>query len=180
MTSPSDDVRQELVALLPRLRRFARGLAGSREGGDDILQEACEKALGRLGQFEAGTRLDRWMLQIVKTTYIDHKRRERRRPASSYDDETFANMPYDARIEEAASARQALERIRNAVFALPEDQREVLMLVVADGLTYPEAAEIIGIPQGTVMSRLCRARQKLARAIDAMPVRDPKLERSSS
>lgn len=178
MTSQDDDLRQNLVALLPRLRRFARGLTGSREEGDDLLQQACEKALARFDQFEPGTRLDRWMLQIVKTSYIDRKRQARRRRTASFGDDAVALVPFDARIEEQTAARQELMRVREAVCALPEEQREVLMLVVADGLSYQEAAEIIGVPRGTVMSRLSRARQKLARSIEIASRYEAKPERS--
>lgn len=167
-----------MVALLPRLRRFARGLAGSPDEGDDLLQHACERALSRLDQFEAGTRLDRWMFQIIKTSHIDRQRQTKRRDAPLYDQEAVVRVSYDARIEEQTAARQELRRVREAVYALPEEQREVLMLVVSDGLSYQEAADIIGVPQGTVMSRLCRARQKLARAAETVVDREPKLDRS--
>jgi len=165
MASPDDDLRLQLVALLPRMRRFARGLAGSSEDGEDLVQQACVKALARLHQFERGTRLDRWMFQIVKTTHIDRLRQSQRRRTVSVDD-LAARAPFDARIEEQTAARQELAYVRDAVAALPEEQREVLMLVVADGLSYRDAAEIIGVPEGTVMSRLARARRKLARAIE--------------
>ncbi len=165
MASTDDDLRLQLVALLPRMRRFARGLAGSSEDGDDLLQQACVKALARLHQFERGTRLDRWVFQIVKTTHIDRLRQSQRRRTLSLGDPA-ARVPFDARIEEQTAARQELAYVRDAVVALPEEQREVLMLVVADGLSYRDAAEIIGVPEGTVMSRLARARRKLARAIE--------------
>ncbi|MCC7250972.1 RNA polymerase sigma factor, partial [Hyphomicrobium sp.] len=146
---------------------FARGLAGSRDLGDDILQQACEKALARLDQFEKGTRLDRWMFQIVKTTHIDRVRQAQRRRPADFTDDVVAIVPVDTRIEERTIARQELARVREAISELPQEQREVLMLVVADGLSYQDAAEVIGVPQGTVMSRLARARRKLARAIEA-------------
>lgn len=164
--------------MLPRLRRFARGLAGSREAGDDLLQQACEKALARLDQFERGTRLDRWMFKIVRTSHIDRQRQDHRRNTHDLTEDAVARVPFDARIEEQTAARQELRRVREAVYALPEEQREVLMLVVADGLSYREAAEIMGVPEGTVMSRLSRARQKLARAIETISTGSPKLERS--
>lgn len=167
MIAEDNDLRLQMVALLPRLQRFARGLAGSRDGGDDLLQQACEKALARLDQFERGTRLDRWMFQIVKTTHIDRVRQGQRRRTSDLTDDVMALVPFDARIEEQTIARQELARVREAVCELPEEQREALMLVVADGLSYQDAAEISGVPQGTIMSRLARARRKLARAIEA-------------
>jgi RNA polymerase sigma-70 factor (ECF subfamily) len=172
MTVRDDDLRRQLVALLPRLRRFARGLAACREEGDDLLQQACEKALARLHQFEPGSHLDRWMFQIVKTTHIDRRRQAHRRRTVDLTEDVAAVLPFDARIEEQTAARQDLARVREAVRALPDEQREVLILVVVDGLSYQDAADIIGIPPGTVMSRLSRARQKLARSIDSVPDRD--------
>jgi len=169
MTSSDEDLRQEMVALLPRIRRFARGLAGSRDDGDDLLQQACEKALAALGQFERGTRLDSWMFRIVRTTHIDRLRYQSRRRTADLDDDAVTNIPFDARIEEQIAARQGLARVREAVSRLPEEQREVLLLVVADGLSYKEAAAVVGVPEGTVMSRLARARRKLADAVDAPP-----------
>lgn len=168
MTPQDDDLRMQLVALLPRLRRFARGLTGSRDEGDDLLQQGCEKALSRLDQFERGTRLDRWMLQIIKTTHIDRLRQSNRRQTAAFTDDVIALFPFDARIEEQTAARQELAIVRETVMALPEEQREVLILVVADGMSYEDAASILGIPQGTVMSRLCRARQKLSRSIHSV------------
>lgn len=169
MTKDDEHLRLEMVALLPRLRRFARGLAGTRDAGDDLLQQACEKALARLDQFEEGTRLDRWMFQIVKTTHIDRMRQSNRRRSADFSDEALSRIPFDARIEQQTAARQELGRVREAVGDLPEEQREVLMLVVADGMSYQEASETLGVPQGTIMSRLARARRKLARAIATAP-----------
>lgn len=178
MTSQDDDLRMQLVALLPRLRRFARGLAASRDEGDDLLQQACEKALARLHQFEPGSHLDRWMFRIVKTTHIDRRRQANRHRTADFTDDLVALVPFDARIEEQTAARQGLALVREAVKALPEEQREVLLLVVVDGLSYQDAADVIGVPQGTVMSRLSRARQKLARSIESVPSRQVATGRS--
>jgi RNA polymerase sigma-70 factor (ECF subfamily) len=169
MTAENEDLRLQMVALLPRLQRFARGLAGSRDAGDDLLQQACEKALARLDQFEKGTRFDRWMFQIVKTTHIDRLRKTQRRRTADFADDVVGLVAFDARIEQQTAARQELLRVREAIRELPEDQREVLMLVVADGMSYQEASEILGVPQGTIMSRLSRARRKLARAVETAP-----------
>ncbi|MDX2307337.1 MAG: RNA polymerase sigma factor [Hyphomicrobium sp.] len=164
------DVRDELVSLLPRLRRFAHALSGSRDEAEDIVQSAVEKALGRLDQFELGTRLDSWMFQIVRTTWIDRHRRASRRPQAAGDGE-IDNVSFDARIHEQAEARMSLEIIRTEMTKLPEEQREILALVTVDGMSYQEAASSLGIPIGTVMSRLARARRKLADAIDRPPTR---------
>jgi RNA polymerase sigma-70 factor (ECF subfamily) len=169
MTATDTDIRHQIVALLPRLRRFALALAGSRDAADDVLQSACEKALGRLDQFIPGTRLDSWMFQIVRTTFIDHMRRQQRRQHADLTPELVEHLPIDARIHERTAARADLAVVRTEIAQLPDEQREVLALVTIDGLSYQEAAGVLGVPIGTVMSRLSRARRKLARALDAAP-----------
>ncbi len=162
----SDDVRREMVELLPRLRRFAYSLTGSMEEADDMVQTACVKALSRLDQFKPGTRLDSWMFRIIQTTWLDHVRSAPvRRTVADPDalDQAVATDP----IEERTMARLALDKVREAMGGLPEDQRVLLGLVVVDGLSYRQAAESLGIPIGTVMSRLSRARRRLADAIEA-------------
>jgi RNA polymerase sigma-70 factor (ECF subfamily) len=159
------DVRRELVSLLPRLRRFAYALSGSLDEAEDIVQSACEKALARSHQFERGSRLDSWMFQIVRTTWIDKVRYRRRRDTTS-DPEMLENLRFDARIEEQTEAREQLAIIRKQIATLSEDQRIVLGLVTVDGMSYQEAAEMLGVPIGTIMSRLARARRKLAEVID--------------
>lgn len=159
------NVRQELVALLPRLRRFAYALSGSLEEAEDVVQSACEKALTRLHQFEPGSRLDSWMFQIVRTTWIDKVRYARRRETTS-DTSTLENLHFDARIEQQTEAREHLAIIRDQIAKLSEDQRTVLGLVTVDGMSYQNAAQTLGVPIGTIMSRLARARRKLAEAID--------------
>lgn len=167
MTESDHELRLQIVTLLPRLRRFARAVAGSPADGDDLLQSACEKALSRLHQFTPGTRLDRWMFQIVKTTHIDRMRRTQRRRQADLTPDLAAVLPFDARIHEQTEAREDLALIRAAVACLPEGQREVLALVVLDGLSYQEVAETLDIAEGTVMSRLARARRKLALALES-------------
>lgn len=159
------DVRQEMVQLLPRLRRFAYAQTGSLEEADDLVQAACERALSRLHMFEPGTRLDSWMFRIVQTTWIDRVRYRARRPQVT-EAEIVEALPFDARISEQVEARSDLATIRNAIAELPEEQRAVLALVAIDGRSYQEAADTLGIPMGTVMSRLARARGKLAQALE--------------
>lgn len=160
----SDDVRSELLTLLPRLRRFAYSLCGTIDQADDLVQSACEKALTRLDQFEPGTRLDSWMFRIVQTTWIDEVRSYRRRRTES-DEEAILAFADDARIEERTAARSELDVVRAEIQKLPEEQRVVLSLVSIDGASYAQAAAILDIPIGTVMSRLARARRKLTSAI---------------
>lgn len=159
------DVRRELIELLPRMRRLAYSLTGTMDEADDVVQAACEKALGRLDQYESGTRLDSWMFRIIQTTWIDRVRYARRRPTVN-DTTAFETAAYDARIHEQTEARAALDVIRSEMASLPEEQRAVLSLVGVDGLSYKDAADILEIPIGTVMSRLARARKRLGEALE--------------
>ena len=155
----SEDLPQQLVALLPRLRRFAYSLTGSRDDGDDIVQSACERALSRLHQWRPGTRLDSWMFRIIQTTWIDRLRARRVRGEDHDQDIVETLIGDDGRRE--TEARIMLARVRKAIGRLPEEQRSVLVLVAVDGLSSREASDILDIPLGTVMSRLARARRRL-------------------
>jgi len=154
----------QLVAVLPRLRRFARGLTGSATEADDLVQAACERALARAHQFQEGTRFDSWMFRIVQTIWIDQLRaREVRKEDGDVAEERLGS---DASVR-GIEARLALSEVRNAVDRLPQDQRMTLMLVTVEGLSYKEAAEVAGVPVGTIMSRLARARIALQQHLDA-------------
>lgn len=151
-------VRCELIGLLPRLRRFARGLTGNAADADDILQSACEKALRHVDQWIEGSRLDSWLYRIIQTTWLDELRaRQVRGQVQSAED--GLEMPNDgqARVE----ARLILEDVRRQIALLPVEQRSVLLLVCVEGLGYREAADVLRLPIGTVMSRLARARGSL-------------------
>lgn len=164
MTDAAATVRQEMADLIPRMRRFAHSLAGSRDEGDDLVQAACVKALGALHQFDPGTRLDAWMFRIIRTGFLDRMRTRTRRPTVS-DPETLEALSDHGRAAQGAEDRLTLARVRALMAELPEDQRAVLALVAIDGLSYRDAAETLGVPVGTVMSRLARARGKLAAAL---------------
>ena len=154
----------QLIAVLPRLRRFARGLTGSAVEADDLVQAACERALSRAHQFQEGTRFDSWMFRIVQTIWIDQIRsREVRKEQSDLGEDRLGSDEPVRRVE----ARLALSEVRQAVDQLPPDQRTALMLVTVDGLSYKEAAEIVQVPVGTIMSRLARARVALQLALEA-------------
>jgi RNA polymerase sigma-70 factor (ECF subfamily) len=160
-----------LVAVLPRMRRFARGLTRSASEADDLVQAACERALTREHQFQEGTRFDSWMFRIVQTIWIDQLRaREVRKEDGNIAEERMGTYEPVRRVE----ARLALAEIRQAVERLPPDQRNTLMLVTVEGLSYKEAAEVVGVPVGTIMSRLARARVALQHQLDAAPGRSMK------
>jgi RNA polymerase sigma-70 factor (ECF subfamily) len=160
----SQQVKAEMVSLLPRLRRFAYGLTGSLDDGDDLTQAACEKALRSLEQFTPGTRLDSWMYRIAQNLWIDRRRSQQAQREQSVE-------PADLEGLATADAAQEMDRrldlvdVRREVALLPEDQRAVLLLVSVEGCGYRQAAEILEIPIGTVMSRLARARLALGRAL---------------
>lgn len=169
------DVRTEIVALLPRLRRYAFAQTRSVQDADDLVQSACVRALAHLDQFQPGTSLDSWMLKIVRTTWIDHVRYRARRPEVG-GTEFAESLPFDDRISERTEARSDLERLGHAMMNLPDDQRDVLSLVVIDGRTYQEVADILDVPIGTVMSRLSRARTKLTKSLTKLT---PSVERTN-
>jgi RNA polymerase sigma-70 factor, ECF subfamily len=164
LDSVSPGFSDQLIAVLPRLRRFARGLAGAVAEADDLVQAACERALARSHQFEEGTRFDSWMFRIVQTIWIDQLRARgvRKEDGDAAEERLGTDEPV-RRIE----ARLALAEIRLAVERLPPDQRTTLMLVTVEGLSYKEAAEVAGVPVGTIMSRLARARLALQQQLDA-------------
>lgn len=156
MTAPADRLRAELPELLPRLRRFGRALTRDRDDADDLAQLAVERALQRAAQWQPGTRLDSWMFRIMQNAWIDELRARRRRA------ETF--LPEEAGEHVGVSTTDAQHdalAVRKAVAALGEDQRLAVALVLVEGLPYKEAAEVLGIPIGTLTSRLARGREAL-------------------
>ena len=156
MVDSSHDVRGEIAALLPRLRRFGRTLAHHREDADDLVQIAIEKALMRTDQWTPGTRLDSWMFRIMQNAWIDEVRARERRDQTFVAEEEGAHVgvsPVDAHIDALA--------VRKAVAQLNDDQRAAVGLVLVEGFSYEEAAHTLNVPVGTLTSRLARAREAL-------------------
>lgn len=157
------DFKTELVSLLPRLRRFAVGLTGNVDKADELVQAGCLKALERSAQWQPGTSLASWMFRILQTTWIDERRTLERRNTVA---DTDAIERYSGDDDASRhAARDTLRDVEREIASLPEDQRAVLLLVCVEGLSYKEAAEVLGLPIGTVMSRLARARGRLADAL---------------
>jgi len=148
-----------LLDLLPRLRRFARALALDPVDADDLCQIALERALKAEAQWEKGTRLDSWMYRIMRNCWIDEIRARTRRAQTFLSEEEGEQVgdADDRRIE----ARIELGRVERAMATLPAEQREVIALILVEGLAYREAAELLDLPMGTVTSRLVRGRQAL-------------------
>ncbi len=156
-------LRQQMVMLLPRMRRFACNLAGDTDRGDELVQMACERALKRLAQFRDGTRLDSWMYRIIHTQWIDRLRRRKTRDAHARNSQA-AHLK--GRVADYPSRRvETLVDIRDAMATLPPEHRAAISLVVVEGYTYAEAAAILETPAGTVASRVARARQELSRRL---------------
>ena len=168
----SELIRSEMIALLPRLRAYARSLTRAQDTADDLVQIACEKALRNIAGYTEGTRLDAWMFRILRNAWIDGHRA--RRDTTDIADLTdhAALIGEDGR--EVAENRLHLAEVRRAMDALPEDQRAVLMLICVDGMRYRDVAEALEIPEGTVMSRLSRGRAALVAALGHEPTREAK------
>lgn len=149
--------KHEIIALLPRLRRFCMGLTGSLDAGDDLTQSTVERALRRVSQWQQGTRLDSWMFRIARNINIDEARARIRRTVQC-DSSVIDNViGEDGR--DITENRSTLACVRTAMTKLSEDQRALMLLVVVEGKSYREAAEALHIPIGTVMSRIARARR---------------------
>lgn len=156
MAESSHNVREQLAALLPRLRRFGRTLARHREDADDLVQIALERALTRIDQWQPDTRLDSWMFRIMQNAWIDETRARERRGqtfVAEEEGEQVGVSTTEAQIDAIA--------VRKAVAQLGDDQRAAVGLVLVEGLPYKEAAEVLGVPIGTLTSRLARARETL-------------------
>jgi RNA polymerase sigma factor (sigma-70 family) len=146
----------ELAALLPRMRRFARSITLHREDADDLVQVAMERALARSEQYLEGTRLDSWLFRIIRNAWIDEVRSRSRRDALFAPEEEGEHVGHDA----SAALQQRLA-VQKAMSLLSEEHRMVIGLVLVDGLPYKEAAQVLEIPMGTLTSRLARARDAL-------------------
>ena len=156
---------RELLTLLPRLRRFARALARDAADADDLTQAALERALKARGQWAPGTRLDAWMMKIVRNCWIDEMRSRARRARTFVPEEEGTAVGSDAHRE--IEIRAEMHDVDRAMNSLPAEQREAIALVLIEGLAYREAAELLEIPMGTLTSRLTRGRQALAQMLEA-------------
>jgi RNA polymerase sigma-70 factor (ECF subfamily) len=149
----------DLLAILPRLRRFAASLSRDRADGDDLCQAALEKALRARDQWQPGTRLDSWMYRIMRNLWIDEGRSRQRAARTFAPEEAGENIGHAG--DRDVEAHVMLSDVDRAMGALPDEQREAIALVLVEGLSYKEAAEILEIPMGTLTSRLVRGRGAL-------------------
>ena len=155
-TASTENVHDQIVALLPRLRRFARNLVRTPHDADDMVQIAVERALLRLDQWHSDARLDSWLFKILRNAWFDEVR-SRGRSAKIF-------MPEEAgeHVGEASIDRE-VDRlsVEAAMARLPHDQRLAVSLVLVEGLAYKDAADVLEVPIGTLTSRLARGREAL-------------------
>ena len=168
------DLPSLLPGMLPRLWAFALRICGDRHDAEDLVQRACVRALERAQQLQPDTAPLSWMFSIMHSTWINELRARnvRARSGKEWDDDFLDTIadPHARTPEQNAMNGQ----IVSAIQRLPETQRVVMLLVAVEGLSYQEAAETLGIPIGTVMSRLSRARQTIGAQFGARQGREMK------
>jgi RNA polymerase sigma factor (sigma-70 family) len=149
----------QLAALLPRLRRFAHALSHNPADADDLTQATIERALRSRDQWQPGTRLDSWAYRIMRNLWIDTTRARSRKAAREAPEEEGLRVGDDPR--DSMDAAVDLKRVMVAMDRLPDEQREVVALILVEGFGYREVSEMLGVPIGTVSSRLVRGRTAL-------------------
>ncbi len=153
---------KSIVELIPRLRRYARALVGDRVAADDLVQDTLERAWAKLHLYRRGTDLRAWLFTVMHNVFVNQRRAAR--PTSPID-EAMPELAQDGRQTDGLVLRD----LDHAIRRLPPEQREVLLLVALEDMSYEEAAATLGIPIGTVMSRLARAREKLRAMLSGLP-----------
>jgi RNA polymerase sigma-70 factor (ECF subfamily) len=161
------ELRQELLSAIPNLRAFAISLCGDVDRADDLVQEAITRAITRIDLFEPGTKLQAWLFTILRNHfYSEHRKRGREvQDTEGTYAATLATLPDQ---EEKLAHQDFLAALQK----LPPDQREALLLVGAQGLSYEQAAELMGVAEGTIKSRVHRARHNLAQVLGYTDVED--------
>lgn len=148
----------DLEVHIASLRRYARALLrNNRADAEDLVQEALVRAVSRSDSFQTGTNLRAWLFTILHNVHVNQVRSKAARPAEVDVEDVESKLVSPARQEESVELREMMR----LVDALPEEQRKVLLLVALEGLKYEEVAELLGVPIGTVMSRLSRAREAI-------------------
>ena len=147
---------RDFIQHIPRLRRYARALTGDRARADDLVQDTCERALAKFHLWQPDSDMRAWLFTIMHNVYVNQVRANRSGMTTAIDDETV--MPS---MRATQSDRLELQDLQGALLRVPDEQREVLLLVGLEQMTYGEAAGVLGIPLGTVMSRVSRARERL-------------------
>ncbi len=145
-----------ILAELPRLRRYARALLGDRAAADDLVQDTLERAWSRIAQWRPGSDLRAWLFGIMHNLRVDQLRRGGL-PSASLDEDEVADVP----VRPTQSDLLEVMDLETALRQLPDEQREILLLVALEEMSYADMAALLGVPIGTVMSRLSRGRERL-------------------
>lgn len=157
-------LEKEIIALLPRLRRFALALTKSATSADDLVQATVERAIANLEKWQPGTRLDSWMYRIAHNIHRNDVRNQAARGAKLGTIRTGAERSLDG--ERVVALRLEMSAVSAAIAELSEEQREALLLVAVEGLSYREVAEVTGASVAAVTSRVARAREALRAALE--------------
>ena len=155
----SGEFDRGLAQLLPRLRRFAHTLSRNAADADDLTQSTIERALRSREQWQPGTRLDSWLYRIMRNLWIDTVRARGRKEKHEAPEEEALRIGEDPR--EAIESSFELKRAMAAMEQLPDEQREIVALILIEGFGYREVSEMLDLPIGTVSSRLVRGRNAL-------------------
>ena len=162
-----EDESARIVACIPRLRAYARALVGERSRADDLVQDTLARACDRLALWRRGMDMRAWLFSIMHNLHIDQLRKSRV-VTQPLDDEAF-----DAPVRATHTDMLEVADLDAALRELPIEQREVLLLVALEQMTYQQVAETLGIPLGTVMSRLSRGRERLRAMMEGRSISSP-------
>ena len=161
--------RQDIVAEIPRLRRYVRALTGEAVRADDLVQDTLERALGKWSLWGAGN-LRAWLFSIMHNLFVNQARSPRL--VDYPGDDALPDLPTRATQNDALELRD----FAHSLSRLPEEQREVVLLVALEDLSYGDTAKVLGVPVGTVMSRLSRGRERLRALLDGCEPVEPQLK----
>lgn len=162
------DIQQQIIQYIPHLRRYALSLLKDSETADDLVQDCLVRAMDRLHLFDPDSQLRTWLFTILHNIYINKVRRDQKRPdTASLDIDQMAQAPIPLHPEKMIHETNLVIRdIRNALDILPEAQKQVILLIALEQMSYAETADILDVPIGTVMSRLKRGREKLKKLLE--------------
>lgn len=164
MNRPASDVfSAQAMQYIPRLRRYARALTGDASAADDLVQDALERALVKQSLWREGSDLRAWLFTVMHNVFVNQVRSAAVSRTEQLDD-SYADLP-----QPQSTDRLEIRDLDAALQALPEEQRAVLLLVGLEQMTYEEAARVLEVPIGTVMSRLSRGRERLRRLMQGLP-----------
>jgi RNA polymerase sigma-70 factor, ECF subfamily len=153
-----------IVPFIPNLRRYARALVGDRDGADDLVQDTLERAVRKFHLWRPGD-LRAWLFSIMHNVFVNQLKARRISPDMEVDDSFAAPMP--------GATRSDIVDLARALATLAPEQREVVLLVALEDMSYADVSRALGIPMGTVMSRLSRGRERLRKAMEGEPATAP-------